>query len=140
MNKFSKHILKNQEIQRQEDVYKTANLSLSEKIFFYDKKLNEARRIRNEHKNEIATVRSSKTASANVLQFKLDEMTKKMRNEITRLSMEETRHEESQKNETKKIQNQIDFLKENNANLREVLREYLERVINLEKALGPFNK
>ena len=67
----------------------------------------------------------------------MDEMTKKMRNEITRLKQEESRHEESQVNESKRIQAQIDFLKENNQQLTEVLDEFLTRVVNLEKALGP---
>ena len=67
----------------------------------------------------------------------MDEMTKKMRNEITKLKQEESRHEESQVNESKRIQAQIDFLKENNQQLTEVLDEFLTRVVNLEKALGP---
>ena len=64
-------------------------------------------------------------------------MTKKMRNEINRLKQEESRHEESQVNESKRIQAQINFLKENNEQLTEVLDEFLARVVTLEKALGP---
>jgi len=40
-------------------------------------------------------------------------MTKKMKNEIYRLQEESRRHEESQKNEDQKINNHINYLKEN---------------------------
>ena len=103
MSKFSQHIIKNQEIVEKVDRYKTGNLSISEKLLFYDKKLREMQKVKNDHKNELANLKSLKTSSVNVLQFKLDEMTKKMRNEITRLSQEESRHEESQVNESKRI-------------------------------------
>ena len=139
MSNFSQHILKNQEIVVKPDRYKTANMSLSEKLMFYDKKLREFQRIKVEHKNELANLKSLKASSVNVLQFKLDEMTKKMRNEITRLSQEQSRHEESQANESKRIQAQIDFLKENNETLTNVLDEFLARVVNLEKSIGPLN-
>lgn len=137
MSKFSQHIIKNQEIVEKVDRYKTGNLSISEKLLFYDKKLREMQKIKNDHKNELSNLKSLKTSSVNVLQFKLDEMTKKMRNEITRLSQEESRHEESQINESKRIQAQIDFLKENNETLTNVLDEFLARVVALEHALGP---
>ena len=137
MSKFSQHIIKNQEIVEKVDRYKTGNLSISEKLLFYDKKLREKQKKKNEHKNEVSNLKSLKTSSVNVLQFKLDEMTKKMRNEITRLSQEESRHEESQVNESKRIQAQIDFLKENNETLTNVLDEFLARVVALEHALGP---
>ena len=137
MSKFSQHIIKNQEIVEKVDRYKTGNLSISEKLLFYDKKLREKQKIKNDHKNELSNLKSLKTSSVNVLQFKLDEMTKKMRNEITRLSQEESRHEESQVNESKRIQAQIDFLKENNETLTNVLDEFLARVVALEHALGP---
>ena len=137
MSKFSQHIIKNQEIVEKVDRYKTGNLSISEKLLFYDKKLREMQKIKNDHKNELSNLNSLKTSSVNVLQFKLDEMTKKMRNEITRLSQEESRHEESQVNESKRIQAQIDFLKENNETLTNVLDEFLARVVALEHALGP---
>ena len=136
MSKFSQHIIKNQEIVEKVDRYKTGNLSISEKLLFYDKKLREMQKVKNDHKNELANLKSLKTSSVNVLQFKLDEMTKKMRNEITRLSQEESRHEESQVNESKRIQAQIDFLKENNETLTNVLDEFLARVVALEHALG----
>ena len=137
MSKFSQHIIKNQEIVEKVDRYKTGNLSISEKLLFYDKKLREMQKVKNDHKNELANLKSLKTSSVNVLQFKLDEMTKKMRNEITRLSQEESRHEESQVNESKRIQAQSDFLKENNETLTNVLDEFLARVVALEHALGP---
>ena len=119
------------------DRYLTANMSLSQKLSFYSQKLKDFQKIKGDHKNELQNLKSLKTSSVNFLQFKMDEMTKKMRNEITRLKQEESRHEESQVNESKRIQAQIDFLKENNQQLTEVLDEFLTRVVNLEKALGP---
>ena len=126
---------KNQE--QKEDSYNTSNLTLSAKLHFYDKKLKELLKIKTEHKNEYQNLKSLKSSSVNVLRFKLDEMTKKMKSEINRLKQEESRHEESQANESKRIQSQINFLKENNEQLSEVLNEFLARVVNLEHALGP---
>ena len=119
------------------DRYNTANLTLSAKLLFYDKKLKELLKVKTEHKNEYQNLKSLKSSSVNVLRFKLDEMTKKMKSEINRLKQEESRHEESQANESKRIQSQINFLKENNEQLSEVLNEFLARVVNLEHALGP---
>ena len=100
--------------EKKEDRYNTANLTLSAKLIFYDKKLKELLKIKSEHKNEYQNLKSLKSSSVNVLRFKLDEMTKKMKSEINRLKQEESRHEESQANESKGIQSQINFLKENN--------------------------
>ena len=123
--------------EKKEDRYNTSNLTLSAKLIFYDKKLKELLKIKNEHKNEYQNLKSLKSSSVNVLRFKLDEMTKKMKSEINRLKQEESRHEESQANESKRIQSQINFLKENNEQLTEVLNEFLSRVVNLEHTLGP---
>ena len=123
--------------EKKEDRYNTANLTLSAKLIFYDKKLKELLKIKAEHKNEYQNLKSLKSSSVNVLRFKFDEMTKKMKSEINRLKQEESRHEESQANESKRIQSQINFLKENNEQLTEVLNEFLARVVNLEHALGP---
>ena len=120
--------------EKKEDRYNTANLTLSAKLIFYDKKLKELLKIKSEHKNEYQNLKSLKSSSVNVLRFKLDEMTKKMKSEINRLKQEESRHEESQANESKRIQSQINFLKENNEQLTEVLNEFLDRVVNLEHA------
>ena len=117
--------------------YNKSNLTLSAKLHFYDKKLKELLKIKTEHKNEYQNLKSLKSSSVNVLRFKLDEMTKKMKSEINRLKQEESRHEESQANESKRIQSQINFLKENNEQLSEVLNEFLARVVNLEHVLGP---
>lgn len=133
------HIIKNQEIKKHEDKYKTSTMSIMAKTVFYEKKLDETKKLRNFHKGEIYTLRALKNSSQNVLQFKLDEMTKKMKNEIYRLSEEARRHEESQKNENGKIQNQINYIKENCEGLNKALREILDRVISLEKTLGPIN-
>ena len=123
--------------EKKEDRYNTANLTLSAKLIFYDKKLKDLLKIKAEHKNEYQNLKSLKSSSVNVLRFKLDEMTKKMKSDINRLKQEESRHEESQANESKRIQSQINFLKENNEQLTEVLNEFLARVVNLEHALGP---
>ena len=123
--------------EKKEDRYNTANLTLSAKLIFYDKKLKDLLKIKAEHKNEYQNLKSLKSSSVNVLRFKLDEMTKKMKSEINRLKQEESRHEESQANESKRIQSQINFLKENNEQLTEVLNEFLSRVVKLEHTLGP---
>ena len=137
MSNFNKHKLKNQQTTQKVDRYNTANFSLSDKLIFYNQKMKEFLKIKAEHRSELGNLKSLKTSSVNVLQFKMDEMTKKMRNEINRLKQEESRHEESQVNESKRIQAQINFLKENNEQLTVVLDEFLNRVVNLEKALGP---
>ena len=134
-NHIREMMKKNKE--EKEDRYNTSNLTLSAKLYFYDKKLKELLKIKTEHKNEYQNLKSLKSSSVNVLRFKLDEMTKKMKSEINRLKQEESRHEESQANESKRIQSQINFLKENNEQLSEVLNEFLARVVNLEHALGP---
>ena len=123
--------------EEKEDRYNTSSLTLSAKLHFYDKKLKELLKIKTEHKNEYQNLKSLKSSSINVLRFKLDEMSKKMKSEINRLKQEESRHEESQANESKRIQSQINFLKENNEQLSEVLNEFLARVVHLEHALGP---
>ena len=136
MSEHIRDMIKNKS-EKKEDRYNTANLTLSAKLIFYDKKLKELLKIKAEHKNEYQNLKSLKSSSVNVLRFKLDEMTKKMKSEINRLKQEESRHEESQANESKRIQSQINFLKENNEQLAEVLNEFLARVVNLEHALGP---
>ena len=136
MSDHIRDMMKNKD-EKKEDRYNTANLTLSGKLIFYDKKLKELLKIKAEHKNEYQNLKSLKSSSVNVLRFKLDEMTKKMKSEINRLKQEESRHEESQANESKRIQSQINFLKENNEQLTEVLNEFLARVVNLEHALGP---
>ena len=136
---MSDHIrdMMNKNKEQKVDRYNTSNLTLSAKLYFYDKKLKELLKVKNEHKNEYQNLKSLKSSSVNVLRFKLDEMTKKMKSEINRLKQEESRHEESQANESKRIQSQINFLKENNEQLSEVLNEFLARVVNLEHAFGP---
>ena len=136
---MSNHIrdMKKTNKETKQDRYNTSNLTLSAKLHFYNQKLKELLKIKTEHKNEYQNLKSLKSSSVNVLRFKLDEMTKKMKSEINRLKQEESRHEESQANESKRIQSQINFLKENNEQLSEVLNEFLARVVNLEHVLGP---
>ena len=136
---MSNHIrdMKKSNKEAKQDRYNTSNLTLSAKLHFYNQKLKELLKIKTEHKNEYQNLKSLKSSSVNVLRFKLDEMTKKMKSEINRLKQEESRHEESQANESKRIQSQINFLKENNEQLSEVLNEFLARVVNLEHVLGP---
>ncbi len=136
MSEHIRDMMKNKD-DKKEDRYNTANLTLSGKLVFYDKKIKELLKVKAEHKNEYQNLKSLKSSSVNVLRFKLDEMTKKMKSEINRLKQEESRHEESQQNESKRIQSQINFLKENNEQLTEVLNEFLARVVNLEHVLGP---
>ena len=130
MSEHIRDMMKNKD-DKIEDRYNTANLTLSGKLVFYDKKIKELLKVKAEHKNEYQNLKSLKSSSVNVLRFKLDEMTKKMKSEINRFKQEESRHEESQQNESKRIQSQINFLKENNEQLTEVLNEFLARVVNL---------
>jgi hypothetical protein len=116
------HIIKNQEIKKKDNRYDTSHKSLLGKVTVYEKKLSEFKNLKAVHKTEVATLRTLKVSTQNVLQFKLDEMTKKMKNEIYRLSEEAKRHEESQKNENSKIQVQIDYIKENCESLDKALK------------------
>lgn len=95
------------------DYYHTANIPVLARVDFYENKVAEIKGLKNNHKAEIQTIRSVKNSTQNVLQFRLDEVTKKMKNEIFRLSEESRRHEDSQKNENQKIQNQINYISEN---------------------------
>lgn len=131
------HIIKHQEIKKQEDRYNTSNMSISDRSWFYEKKLKEMKTVKGQHKVEIQNLKALKSSSVNVLQFKHDEMKKKMKNEIFRLSEEAKRHEESQRIENAKITNQINYIEENCEGLDKALKEILERVVNLEKILGP---
>jgi hypothetical protein len=78
--------------------------------------------LKSNHKNELVDLKALKNSSQNVLQFKLDEMIKKMKNEIYRLQEESRRHEESQRNENQKIQNHINYIRENCEALQKALR------------------
>lgn len=133
------HILKNQDQKEHKDRYGTSSLNILDKTAFYEKKILELKSVKMQHKAEIVNLRALKTSSQNVLQFKLDEMTKKMKNEIFRLNEEARRHEESQRNENNKIQNQVNYIKENCDGLGKALKEILDRVLLLEKTLGPSN-
>jgi hypothetical protein len=131
------HILKNWNETKHEDKYNTASLSIMQKSSVYDRKLQELKGTEQFHKEEVANLKALDSSSLNVLNFKLDEMTKKMKNEIYRIKEEARRHDESQKSENNKIQNQINHIKENCDGLGRALREILDRVVNLEKTLGP---
>lgn len=111
--------------------------SIGQKIAFYDKKLKDYETQKIEHKNRINNIKLLKSSFVNISQFKLDEMSKKMKNEITRLGQEQSRHEESQANESKKIQAQVDFLRDTNNTITKVLDLFLQRVVALEQNLGP---
>ncbi len=118
------------------DRYKTAAMPLTQKVIFYENKLSEIKTTKQGHKSEITNLKAIRTSSQNILNFKLDETTKKMKNEIYRLSEESKRHEDFQKNENSKVQNQINFLKENCIGLKTAMKDILDRVIKLEKSLG----
>lgn len=131
------HILRNQDVKIHDDRYQTSTLSVLKKSVIYEEKLKEMKTVKGTHKSEISNLKALKSSSQNVLQFKKDEMEKKMKNEIYRLSEEARRHEESQKNENNKIQNQVNYIRENCDGLGKALKEILDRVINLEQTLGP---
>lgn len=103
------------------DYYNTANLPVLQKVEFYESKVAEIKVLKNNHKTEIQTIKSVKNSTQNVLNFRLDEVTKKMKSEIFRLSEESRRHEESQKSENQKIQNQINYISENCEGLDKLL-------------------
>ncbi len=85
-------------------------------------------------------IRDLKVSSKNVLQFKLDEMTKKMKNEIYRLQEESRRHEESQKNEDQKINNHINYLRENCDGLDKAFKGKITIISRYIRKSGIFRK
>ena len=133
------HILKNRGENKHEDKYKTATLSISQKVKVYTNKLEDLKSNQKFHEIEVANLKALDSSSLNVLNFKLDEMTKKMKNEIYRIKEEARRHDEAQKSENNKIRNQINHIRENCDGLGRALKEILDRVENLEKALGPIS-
>src|SRR5690348_8189599 len=117
------HILKHQELKKHVDRYKTNSLSIMQKCTVYEKKISEFKILEQGHKSEVTNLKALDASSLNVLNFKLDEMTKKMKNEIYRIKEESRRHDESQKSENNKIQNQINYIKENCDGLGRALKE-----------------
>lgn len=83
-----------------------------QRVEFYENKIAEIKTLKSFDKTEIYTINSVKNSSQNVLQFRLDEVTKKMKNVISRLSEETRRHEKSQKKENQKINYQINKISE----------------------------
>jgi hypothetical protein len=131
------YLIKNQENQKHEDRYKTENLTITQKVNKYTDLLNELKEVKNKHKVDINTIKELKKNSESVSKFKLDEMQKKMRNEMFRLSEECRKHNDSQKGEVVKIKNQINIIENTCTNINKALKELLERVIILEANLGP---
>ncbi len=120
-----------------EDNYNTAFLSFQKRIDFYERKYKELKEMKMFHKSEIQNIKLLKNSTQNVMDFKKDEINKKMRNEIYRLSEESRRHEETQNNENNKINQNIDDIMDK-SHVNEVhLADILYRVINLERNLGP---
>ncbi len=128
--------LKNQEDEKQEDRYNTADLTITQKVNKYTDLLNDLKEIKSKHKVDINTIKELKKNSESVSKFKLDEMQKKMRNEMYRLSEECRKHNDSQKSEVIKIKNQISIIEDTCRNINKALKELLERVIVLEANLG----
>lgn len=86
-----------------EDVYGTRLMSFQARYDFYLKKFNELKDVKASHIGQIQEIRNTKRSTENVIDFKKEEINKKMKNEIFRLREEAKRHEESQANENKKI-------------------------------------
>ncbi len=103
------------------DYYNTAKMPVLQRVEFYENKVSEIKVLKSNHKTEIQTIRTVKNQTQNVLQFRLEEVSKKMKNEIYRLSEESRRHEDSQKTENQKIQNQINYISENCEGLDKLL-------------------
>jgi hypothetical protein len=132
------HILKNQN-KKNTDRYSTANLSVMQRTIVYEKKLSQVKGVKQVHKTEVLNLRNYCSSSINGLNLKLDEMTKKMKNEIHRLHEESRRHEDLQKTENKKIDFETNNIKKNCDGLKNALKEILDRVVVLEKTFGPTN-
>jgi hypothetical protein len=114
----------------------TSSLSIAAKVSLYESKFIEIKKSCTEHASKKASIKTTESASQNVANFKLDEMTKKMKNEIFRIQEESRRHNESQLTENTKIENQINHIKEKCKKFSKALKEFLDRVQNLEKSLG----
>ncbi len=125
------------DIYSQEDRYGTKFFSFQAKLDFYQRKYNDFKEVKTNHKVEIQNLKNMKQSTQNVMDFKKEEINKKMKNEIFRLKEESKRHEESQTNENKKISEGCEGVQDlANAN-DDLLEEVLERVIYLERNLGP---
>lgn len=125
------------DIYNQEDRYGTKFFSFQAKLDFYQRKYNDFKDVKTNHKVEIQNLKNMKQSTQNVMDFKKEEINKKMKNEIFRLKEESKRHEESQTNENKKISEGCEGVQDlANAN-DDLLEEVLERVIYLERNLGP---
>lgn len=111
--------------------------SIQNKLEFYQRKYNELKELKSIHRLEIQNLKNMKQSTQNVMDFKKEEINKKMKNEIFRLKEESKRHEETQSNENKKISEGCESVQDlANAN-DDLLEEVLERVVYLERCLGP---
>lgn len=129
-------VLKNKIQEKKKNRYNTANLSLLDKCDEYEKKYAGLKILKKNHKDEINTLKACCSSSIGVLNFKLDEMTKKMKSDIRRLKDESNKQNEVQNNENNKIKVQVGLLKESCHDVRKLLKETLERVENVEKNIG----
>lgn len=120
-----------------EDVYGTSYMSFLKRIEFYEIKFKELKKIKEYHKSEIQNIKLLKNSTQNVMDFKKDEINKKMKNDIYRLSEESRRHEENQHNENNKINQNIDDIADKSRVNELHLKQILLRVKILEKNLGP---
>jgi hypothetical protein len=130
------YIVKSQE-PTNDDRFNLEQLSINQKVSKYQELHKSFVGVKNKHKEEINIIREIKKNSESVSKFKLDEMQKKMRNEIFRLSEECKRHNETQKSETQKVKNQIGFVEDTFKEINKVLKDILERVVVLEANIGP---
>jgi len=128
------------------DRYGTKYLSFQNRLEFYQTKYNSLKETRVAHKAEIQNLKNMKQSTVNVMDFKKEEINKKMKNEIFRLKEESKRHEESQANENKKIGEGCEGVQElANANddllegksLLFYFLEVKDRVVFLERHFGP---
>lgn len=117
----------------------TSSKSLSEKINLYDRKLLEIKKKSEKFRNENERLKMTDNASVSLINLKLDEMTKKMKNEIFRINEESRRHNESQTTEIKKIESQIKYIDDRCKDFSKKLKECLERVQSLESGFGTSN-
>lgn len=119
------------------DYFGTHYMSFQKRYDIYQQEYKKLKDIKTYHKGEIQSIKLLKNSTQNVMDFKKDEINKKMKNEIYRLSEESRRHEETQNNENNKINQSIDEIQDK-SHVNEVhLMDILYRVMNLERNLGP---
>ena len=120
-----------------DDRFGTSMMSFQKRLDFYEQKYKQMKEYKNHHRQEIHQIKLIKNSTQNVMDFKKDEINKKMKNDIFRLQEESRRHEETQNNENNKVNTNIDSILDDQAQCEMFLYDILMRVMYLEQNLGP---